>query len=122
MKFHNELDLFLSGGVPCGQITEFSGAAGLGKTQLCFQLALSNCLQNKCNGVLYVDSEGAFSATRFLIRTFKSSLLSILVNFFYRLLEIAIHKFNLSENDQLLTCMNQIHVWRPHSLKDIMER
>jgi len=59
------LDFFLGGGIKCGEITEFSGPPGLGKTQICFQLALSAALQNEAsNGVLYIDSEGAFSPKR----------------------------------------------------------
>ena len=42
------------------------GSPGLGKTQLCLQLAISNSLMGKVNGVLYIDSEGAFSPTRFV--------------------------------------------------------
>jgi RAD51-like protein 1 len=65
--FNDRLDIFLGGGVKCGQITEFSGAPGLGKTQLCFQLAAANVFHGKVNsnGVLYIDSEGAFSALRY---------------------------------------------------------
>lgn len=65
MIFHDELDIFLQGGITCGHITEFSGAPGLGKTQLCLQLALSNTLHGEVNtGVLYIDTEGAFSSSR----------------------------------------------------------
>lgn len=63
--FSDKLDVFLQGGIQCGHITEFSGAPGLGKTQLCLQLALSSTLHSKAYGVLYIDSEGAFSASRY---------------------------------------------------------
>ena len=64
MIFCDKLDNFLQGGITCGHITEFSGAPGLGKTQLSLQLAISNTLHGKVNGVLYIDTEGAFSACR----------------------------------------------------------
>lgn len=67
VKFSDDLDVFLQGGIQCGHITEFSGAPGLGKTQLCLQLALSSTLHSKAYGVLYIDSEGAFSASRYAI-------------------------------------------------------
>ena len=66
IMFNDELDLFLQGGIKCGHITEFSGSPGLGKTQLCLQLAVSNSLFGKVPGVLYIDSEGAFNPTRLI--------------------------------------------------------
>lgn len=65
IHFQDELDDILQGGIQCGQITEFSGAPGMGKSQLCHQLALSCTLEEKSNGVLYIDSEGAFSSSRY---------------------------------------------------------
>ncbi len=63
--FGGELDVFLKGGITHGHITEFSGAPGLGKTQLCLQLAFSNTLHGGAsNGVLYIDTEGAFNSSR----------------------------------------------------------
>ena len=64
--FCDKLDIFLKGGITHGHLTEFSGAPGLGKTQLCLQLALSNTLHGGINnGVLYIDTEGAFSSSRY---------------------------------------------------------
>lgn len=102
VKFNDELDLFLQGGIKCGHITEFSGSPGLGKTQLCLQLAISNSLMGKVNGVLYIDSEGAFSPTR--------------------LLQIGINKFQLDNKADMEKCLNRIHVWRPENLNEISEK
>jgi len=99
ITFNDELDLFLRGGVRCGHITEFSGSPGLGKTQLCFQLAVSNSLYGKAAGVLYIDSEGAFSPTR--------------------LLQIAVQKFGIENKKDVENCLDRIHVWRPENLNDI---
>lgn len=67
--FNDRMDIFLGGGIKCGHITEFSGAPGLGKTQLSFQLSAANALYGKIssNGVLYIDSEGAFSPSRYAL-------------------------------------------------------
>ncbi|XP_057379404.1 DNA repair protein RAD51 homolog 2-like [Daphnia carinata] len=100
--FNDDLDTFLKGGITCGHITEFSGAPGLGKTQLCLQLALSNALHGKVNGVLYIDSEGAFSASR--------------------LLDIAVHKYGIATEKDIQSSLNRIHLWRPLSLKEIIDK
>ncbi|KZS09300.1 Meiotic recombination protein DMC1/LIM15 [Daphnia magna] len=100
--FNDDLDVFLKGGITCGHITEFSGAPGLGKTQLCLQLAFSNALHGKVNGVLYIDSEGAFSASR--------------------LLDIAIHKYGIAMEQKIKSSLNRIHLWRPCSLKEIVDK
>lgn len=45
-----------------GQLTELAGLPGLGKTQLCIQLAAS-VLKSK-EQVIYIDTEGSFSIAR----------------------------------------------------------
>lgn len=40
ITFSRAIDSMLGGGVPVGQITEFVGLPGVGKTQLCIQLAV----------------------------------------------------------------------------------
>jgi len=99
ITFNDQLDLFLRGGIKCGHITEFSGSPGLGKTQLCLQLAVSNSLFGKVPGILYIDSEGAFSPSR--------------------LLQIAVHKFGIKNETDVESCLNRIHVWRPENLNTI---
>ena len=62
------LDDALRGGAPAGCITELVGQAGLGKTQLCKQLAVSAQLPVLHGGmggsVVYIDTEKKFSAAR----------------------------------------------------------
>ena len=62
------LDDALRGGAPAGCITELVGQAGLGKTQLCKQLAVSAQLPVLYGGmggsVVYIDTEKKFSAAR----------------------------------------------------------
>ena len=125
--FGDELDLLLRGGVQCGHLTEFSGAPGLGKTQLCFQLALSNCLKGKRNGVLYIDSEGAFSASRYSFIIFLKTIYMLMtttdfLKLIARLLEIAIHKYGPCIKEDIENCLRRIHVWRPDSLADIIDK
>ena len=56
------LDALLRGGVARGHVTELVGQPGAGKTQLC--LTLSARAARRGDGVVYVDAEGKFSASR----------------------------------------------------------
>jgi RAD51-like protein 1 len=46
--------------------TQVVGPAGLGKTQLCLQLAVMGCLEREAEGgaVAFIDTEKKFSARR----------------------------------------------------------
>ena len=63
-----ELDELLGGGVAPGEITEICGGPGLGKTQLCIQLAVNAQLPVEFGGVggdtLYIDTEGSLMPER----------------------------------------------------------
>ncbi|KAK7504250.1 hypothetical protein BaRGS_00004554 [Batillaria attramentaria] len=65
-----DLDKVLHGGLPAGTITEVAGPAGCGKTQFCMTLSvlatLPECHGGQGGAVLYIDTEGAFSARRLL--------------------------------------------------------
>uniref|UniRef100_A0A8C6TYS2 DNA repair protein RAD51 homolog 3 n=1 Tax=Neogobius melanostomus TaxID=47308 RepID=A0A8C6TYS2_9GOBI len=56
VTFSSELDQALGGGIPLGKTTELCGVPGIGKTQLCLQLAV-DCL--------FMDTEGTFFLQRF---------------------------------------------------------
>jgi RecA/RadA recombinase len=68
VTFAQELDNVLAGGVPLGEVTELVGLPGVGKTQLCLQLALDVQLPAALGGCegecLFVDCEGALSLPR----------------------------------------------------------
>lgn len=57
-----ELDNILGGGVRCGQVTEISGEAGTGKSNLCAQIGVLVMLPTEDNGlngdVLLINTEG----------------------------------------------------------------
>lgn len=59
-----QLDEFLSGGIPYGIITDIYGGSGTGKTQLLFQICI-NAIKNGGN-VLYQDTTGSFRPERIL--------------------------------------------------------
>ncbi|XP_067328182.1 DNA repair protein RAD51 homolog 4 [Anolis sagrei] len=61
----NSLDRLLDSGLYTGEITEFVGAPGSGKTQICLAIAAHTALILK-QEVLYIDSSGGFSAARLL--------------------------------------------------------
>ena len=64
------LDELLQGGLRAGELYEFAGEFGTGKTQLCHQLAVTVQLPEEKGGLsakaVYVDTEGAFSPRRVL--------------------------------------------------------
>jgi len=66
--FCEALDDALGGGVSSGEITEFCGCPGIGKTQLATQLCVSTQTPEAFNGLegeaVYVDTEGSFMAER----------------------------------------------------------
>ncbi|GAB1602287.1 DNA repair protein RAD51 homolog 3-like isoform X1, partial [Argonauta hians] len=68
VTFSADLDSMLNGGVPLGKITEFCGAPGIGKTQMCMQLAVDVQIPECYGGVqgeaVYIDTEGSFMAER----------------------------------------------------------
>jgi len=68
MTFNADLDELLGGGVQVGQVTEFCGVPGIGKTQLGMQLAADACIPQYYDGlgskVIYIDTEGSFVAER----------------------------------------------------------
>ncbi|XP_060082548.1 DNA repair protein RAD51 homolog 3-like [Ylistrum balloti] len=68
VTFSEQLDNMLGGGVPLCKITEFCGAPGTGKTQICMQLAVDaqipECLGGLEAEVIYIDTEGSFIVER----------------------------------------------------------
>ncbi|TRY99734.1 hypothetical protein DNTS_033604 [Danionella cerebrum] len=68
VTFCSALDDALGGGVPVGKTTEICGAPGIGKTQLCMQLAVDVqipvCFGGLGGKALYIDTEGSFMVQR----------------------------------------------------------
>lgn len=68
ITFCSALDSALGGGIPVGTTTEVCGAPGVGKTQLCLQLAVDVqipvCFGGQGGQALYVDTEGSFLVQR----------------------------------------------------------
>eukprot|EP00005_Dracoamoeba_jomungandri_P014526 CAMPEP_0174273518 /NCGR_PEP_ID=MMETSP0439-20130205/54784_1 /TAXON_ID=0 /ORGANISM="Stereomyxa ramosa, Strain Chinc5" /LENGTH=307 /DNA_ID=CAMNT_0015364719 /DNA_START=209 /DNA_END=1129 /DNA_ORIENTATION=+ len=64
----DKVDESLGGGIPSGSITEVVGPFGVGKTQLCLQLAMVTALPTEYGGldssVIYIDTEKAFNPNR----------------------------------------------------------
>ena len=58
-----DLDAAMGGGIPTGSLTELVGDSGVGKTQLCLTLA-ARVAREPGAGVIYIDTEGKFSASR----------------------------------------------------------
>lgn len=51
VTFCEALDQMLGGGVATGEITEFCGCPGAGKTQICIQLAVDACIPKVFGGI-----------------------------------------------------------------------
>ncbi|CAG07273.1 unnamed protein product, partial [Tetraodon nigroviridis] len=70
VTFSSQLDAALGGGAPVGRMTEVCGVPGVGKTQLCLQLAVDvqvpHCFGGLGAQVVYVDTEGGFRLQRLL--------------------------------------------------------
>jgi RAD51-like protein 2 len=68
ITFCGEIDEMLGGGVPVGEVTEFCGVPGIGKTQIGIQLAVDVHLPAVFGGAeghaIYLDTEGSFMAER----------------------------------------------------------
>ncbi|XP_076875588.1 DNA repair protein RAD51 homolog 3 isoform X2 [Brachyhypopomus gauderio] len=68
VTFCSELDAVLGGGVSVGKTTEICGTPGIGKTQLCIQLAVDVqipvCFGGLGGKAVYIDTEGGFLAQR----------------------------------------------------------
>lgn len=68
ITFSEQLDTLLGGGVPLGKMTEFSGAPGAGKTQMCMQLSVDVqipvCFGGNGGQAVYIDTEGSFVVER----------------------------------------------------------
>lgn len=62
ITYSRSMDTMLGGGVCIGQLTEFCGPPGVGKTQICIQLCIDVQLPRLLNGVegeaVYIDTEG----------------------------------------------------------------
>ncbi|XP_019401260.1 PREDICTED: DNA repair protein RAD51 homolog 3 isoform X2 [Crocodylus porosus] len=68
ITFCSALDDMLGGGVQLTKITEICGAPGVGKTQLCMQLAVDvqipECFGGLAGEAVYIDTEGSFMVER----------------------------------------------------------
>ncbi|XP_037628645.1 DNA repair protein RAD51 homolog 3 [Sebastes umbrosus] len=68
VTFSSQLDAALGGGLPVGKTTEICGAPGVGKTQLCLQLAVDvqvpQCFGGVGGQAVYIDTEGSFQLQR----------------------------------------------------------
>ncbi|MCJ8742168.1 hypothetical protein PDJAM_G00078910 [Pangasius djambal] len=68
VTFCSELDAVLGGGVPMGKTTEICGVPGVGKTQLCVQLAVDVqipvCFGGLGGEAVFIDTEGGFVVER----------------------------------------------------------
>ena len=62
ITYSQSMDAMMGGGVCIGQLTEFCGPPGVGKTQICIQLCIDVQLPRLLNGVegeaVYIDTEG----------------------------------------------------------------
>ncbi|XP_042548494.1 DNA repair protein RAD51 homolog 3 isoform X3 [Dipodomys spectabilis] len=68
ITFCSALDNVLGGGVPLMKTTEICGVPGVGKTQLCMQLAVDvqipECFGGVAGEAVFIDTEGSFMVDR----------------------------------------------------------
>ncbi|GAB1296630.1 DNA repair protein RAD51 homolog 3 [Apodemus speciosus] len=68
ITFCSALDSILGGGIPLMKTTEVCGVPGVGKTQLCMQLAVDvqipECFGGVAGEAVFIDTEGSFMVDR----------------------------------------------------------
>ncbi|XP_051952203.1 DNA repair protein RAD51 homolog 2 [Xyrauchen texanus] len=102
------LDRLLQGGLPQGALTEVTGPSGCGKTQFCIMLSLLATLPKSMggldSGVIYIDTESAFSAER--------------------LIEMAQTRFPeyFSVKERVLEMASRVHLFRELTCQDVLNR
>jgi RAD51-like protein 2 len=68
ISFCSKIDNMFGGGVPIGEVTEFCGVPGVGKTQMSMQLAVDVQIPKGFGGLggkaVYIDTEGSFVVER----------------------------------------------------------
>ncbi|XP_054547184.1 DNA repair protein RAD51 homolog 2 isoform X5 [Talpa occidentalis] len=102
------LDEALHGGVACGSLTEITGPPGCGKTQFCIMMSILATLPTNMGGleggVVYIDTESAFSAGR--------------------LVEIAESRFPsyFNNEEKLLLTSSKVHLYRELSCDEVLQR
>nr|XP_045014554.1 DNA repair protein RAD51 homolog 3 isoform X2 [Jaculus jaculus] len=68
ITFCSALDNILGGGIPLMKTTEICGVPGVGKTQLCMQLAVDvqipECFGGVAGEAVFIDTEGSFMVNR----------------------------------------------------------
>ncbi|XP_007481864.1 DNA repair protein RAD51 homolog 3 isoform X2 [Monodelphis domestica] len=68
ITFCSALDNIMGGGIPLTKTTEICGAPGVGKTQLCMQLAVDvqipECFGGVAGEAIFLDTEGSFMVDR----------------------------------------------------------
>uniref|UniRef100_A0A8C6W1Y2 DNA repair protein RAD51 homolog 3 n=1 Tax=Nannospalax galili TaxID=1026970 RepID=A0A8C6W1Y2_NANGA len=68
ITFCSALDNILGGGIPLMKTTEICGVPGVGKTQLCLQLAVDvqipECFGGVAGEAVFIDTEGSFMVDR----------------------------------------------------------
>ncbi|XP_054478892.1 DNA repair protein RAD51 homolog 2 [Anoplopoma fimbria] len=102
------LDRVLRGGLPRGTLTEVTGPSGCGKTQMCLMLSvlatLPQSLGGQDSGVIYIDTESAFSAER--------------------LVEIAQSRFpdHFGCREKVLQMAGRVHLFRALTCRNVLNR
>ncbi|TRY86350.1 hypothetical protein DNTS_016145 [Danionella cerebrum] len=102
------LDHLLHGGLPRAALTEVTGPSGCGKTQFCIMLSVLATLPRNMGGldrgVIYIDTESAFSAER--------------------LVEMAQARFPefFLVKERLLEMASRVHLFRELTCQDLLKR
>ncbi|KAM6954559.1 DNA repair protein RAD51 homolog 2 [Aplochiton taeniatus] len=102
------LDRLLQGGLPRGTLTEVTGPSGCGKSQMCMMLCVLATLPKSMggldSGVIYIDTESAFSAER--------------------LVEIAQSRFPdyFASEQKVREMAGRVHLFRELTCQDVLNR
>lgn len=122
--FCEALDDALGGGVSSGEITEFCGCPGIGKTQLATQLCVSTQTPEAFNGLegeaVYVDTEGSFMAERAM------DMASALVEYLGKMTALTPEEGGKREMEEAMKTftpekiLRGIHLFRCHEVTELL--
>lgn len=148
ITFCRSVDMMIGGGIQSGQVTEFCGVPGIGKTQLAMQLALDVQIPpifRGCGGeAVYIDTEGSLHISRLRqmaeavvdhLRQIASTALSRAVESLqacqsgiaaensdelYQRKSLADKKVAEAESLSVDSLLSGIHVYRAHDLTEFL--
>ncbi|XP_043859927.1 DNA repair protein RAD51 homolog 3 isoform X2 [Dromiciops gliroides] len=120
ITFCSALDNIMGGGIPLTKTTEICGTPGVGKTQLCLQLAVDvqipECFGGVAGEAVFLDTEGSFMVDRVV------DLATACVQHLHRIAESHLEEEHQKalENFSLESILSHIYYFRCHNYTELL--